>query len=136
MTTEGKERETPKDLILEDLRTRKATDSLANQNSLRNLRRVPFGTMYLGNGAMLWMWWVGHKMNNCPKAAWNKEKNVQGAGPRNPSTTAPQSRPLAIGPAQPNRNSKKPQVRVQFIIRKLKRKRSRIPMQWYQVLLM
>ena len=53
---------------------------------------------------------VGHKMNNCPKAAWNKEKNVQGAGPRNFPTTAPQGRPPATGLGQPNRNSKKPQA--------------------------
>jgi len=46
-------------------------------------------------------------MNNCPKVEWNNEKNVQGAGPRNPPTIAPQGRPPTIGSAQPNRNFKK-----------------------------
>jgi len=53
---------------------------------------------------------VGYKMNNCPKAAWNREKIVPGTGPRNPSTSAPRGRPPATGPAQANKNFKKPQV--------------------------
>jgi len=48
--------------------------------------------------------------SNCPKAAWNREKNIQGAGPRNPPTAAPRGRPPATCPAQPNKSFKKPQA--------------------------
>jgi len=36
---------------------------------------------------------IGHKMNNCPKVAWNKKKIVLETGPRNPPTSAPEGRP-------------------------------------------
>jgi len=53
---------------------------------------------------------MGHKMNNCPKATWNREKAAQVIGPRNPPTPAPRGRPPATGPALANKSFKKPQA--------------------------
>ena len=50
-------------------------------------------------------------MSDCPIAEWNRGKNVQGGGLRNPQPAAQHGRPLGTCPAQHNRNFKKPQPR-------------------------
>ena len=53
---------------------------------------------------------TGHRVSNYPKVEWNWGKNVQGEGPRNPSTTVSQGHPPDTGPAKQKRNFMKPQA--------------------------
>jgi len=84
------------------------TYGLAEQTSLQDLQQIALGPCPLEPLRCYGCGEMGHKVNNCLKAAWNQEKTVPETRPRNPPTQARRRRPPVSGP--PNKNFKKPQA--------------------------
>jgi len=93
----------------------KGKQPMAGQNRpfCKSCRRHHDGPCILENVWRYGCGELGHRMNNCPKAAWNQSRTLPTADQQRPPTSAPEGRPLAPGVSQQPRNFKKRQARGQ-----------------------